>query len=153
MSIGGRTDPWASVGRLARAVAGSVFVVKMDGDANEHWRYQFGHGGAPDVDFLTWNRNLAVDEFGHAVVVGSTRGVPGENNDWLDGFFSFFVWLDDDGSERERGEYGTLADDFGRAGTFTHDGYMVVVGTTEGHLAPDDPDEDGTNAFVLRLRP
>ena len=131
----------------------AAFVVKLDGDGNEHWRYQFGHHGPPDVDFVSWYRNLTVNEFGHVVLVGSTRGVPGENSDWLDGFFSFFVWLDDDGTERERGEDGTLADDFGHAVTFTHEGYIVIVGATDGHLVPDDPDEDGTNAFILKLRP
>jgi hypothetical protein len=140
-------------GHFGDRSARSVFVLKMDGDGNEVWRYQFGHGETASDDFVTLNRHLAVDAAGHALLVGSTLSDIGEACDWIDGYRPFFVWLDDDGSERERGEDGTLADDFSHAVSFTHDGYVVIVGNTSGHLAPDDPDEDGMNALVLRRRP
>jgi len=84
------------------------------------------------------------------VLAGSTFGPfagPGSHAGQDD---VFLVRIDADGDEVWRRQFGTTASEITNSVVLDADGFVWVAGGTEGHLAPDDPDEPGRNAFLLR---
>jgi len=118
--------------------AGGGFVRKYDANGNELWVRSLGTQAR--VNGVTVNLS------GGVYVVGLTSGaLPGQVS--AGGGDAFVRKYDFNGNEVWTRQFGTSANDGGRAITFTSDGDVYVAGETSGTL-PGQVSAGGADAFV-----
>jgi outer membrane protein assembly factor BamB len=119
-------------------------------NGNETWRRQLG---TPADEVLHAGRHLVLDGRGHVLVAGTTWGAMDDDTPNAGGADAFVVKLRlSDGAEAWRRQIGTAEDDRGRALAVDGDGYVFLVGGTDGAIDPGFRG-DGPSAFAIKMRP
>lgn len=124
-----------------------TFLLRIDAEGDPTWLRRIG---TLEDDALSIGRHLAVDGDGASVMFGDTRGPMAGFGTHVGEDDVFVVRVDADGDEVWRRQFGTVARDFGDRVALDADGFVWGVGGSEGHFAPDDPDQPGSNAIVVR---
>jgi hypothetical protein len=124
-----------------------AFLMRIDADGSPGWTRRVG---SASQESLSVGRHLAVDAHGASVLAGGTSGPFAGPDSHVGQDDIFLVRVDAAGGEVWRRQFGTAATEVTHAVALDAEGFVWVAGATDGHLAPDDPDQAGRNAFLLR---
>ena len=120
-----------------------VFLAKYTSSGSRSWLTQFGTSADEE------GNGVALDGSGNAYVTGyATGSLAGTNAGKQD---AFVAKVDANGSRGWTSQFGTSADDAGKAVAVDASGNVVVGGFTDGKLG--SAALGGTDAFVAQLAP
>jgi Beta-propeller repeat len=118
-----------------------IFVIKLDSNGSELWRYQTG---TPTQDY---SNGIAVDSSGNSLITGYTSGaLIGSNAGSSD---IFVIKLDSSGSELWRYQTGTPTQDYSHDIAVDSSGNSFITGRTYGNLIGSGA--RSLDIFVIKL--
>jgi hypothetical protein len=125
-----------------------AYVMKLDADGNDVWRYQFGTSTSEGAS------SVAVAPDGDLRVNGMTLGTVDPANPNLGGADLFVMRIDPDGNEVWRVQLGSEGDDhltWRRSLIVAENGDTVVAGNTNGNFAGPGSLVGNTDLFAVRF--
>ena len=133
----------SSLGGNSNAGNFDVFLAKFTSSGNRSWLTQFGTSADEE------GNGVAVDGSGNAYVTGyATGSLAGTNAGKQD---AFVAKVDASGNRGWTSQFGTSADDAGKAVSVDSNGDIVVGGFTDGKLG--SAALGGTDAFAAQFAP
>jgi hypothetical protein len=133
----------SSLGGNTNAGSFDVFLTKYTSGGTRSWLTQFGTSADEE------GNGVAVDGSGNAYVTGyATGSLAGTNAGKQD---AFVAKVDASGARGWTSQFGTSADDAGKAVAVDSNGDVVVGGFTDGRLG--SAALGSTDAFVAQLAP